>query len=167
MPKVGTPAFPPIYLGIDPGASGGLASLCGRKVCAMPMPGTEADTWEWFNLQSAPFGNPAFAVIEWIHPAIQGIGKSPMSKLYGNYMALRMALTASRIPHEVIMPAKWQKALGISTKGKTEDRTKWKNRLKQKAQQLFPDVNVTLATADALLIAEYCRRFREGRLSRE
>jgi hypothetical protein len=36
--------------------------------------------------------------------------------------------------------------------------------LKQVAQRLFPELRVTLATSDALLLAEYCRRLKEGTL---
>ena len=45
--------------------------------------------------------------------------------------------------------------IGKSSGSKTE----WKNKLKAKAQQLFPvwSKRITLATADALLIAEYGR----------
>jgi hypothetical protein len=46
--------------------------------------------------------------------------------------------------------------------GKSSEHTKteWKNRLKAKAQQLFPQQSkhITLKTADALLIAEYARK---------
>lgn len=56
----------------------------------------------------------------------------------------------------------------IACKGKKkiggESETQWKNRLKAKAQQLFPQQEVTLATADALLIAEFGRRKRSGTL---
>ena len=37
-------------------------------------------------------------------------------------------------------------------------KTEWKNKLKAKAQQLFPGEKVTLATCDSLLIAEYGRK---------
>ena len=50
------------------------------------------------------------------------------------------------------------------TPSKTESKTEWKNRLKGMAQQLYPDLKVTLATADALLIATYCKRKHEGTL---
>lgn len=160
MPEIGESV---VYIGIDPGASGGLVALIGKTVCHAKMPETERDIWDWISGKSEPFGYRSVAVIEWIHPAIQGIGKSPMSKLYGNYKMLRGMLTAARIPYEDVKPAKWQQAVGI-TKVKDEERVKWKNRLKDKAQQIFPHVGVTLAIADALLIAEFCRRKHRGTL---
>jgi hypothetical protein len=42
----------------------------------------------------------------------------------------------------------WQKALGCLTKGD-------KNITKRKAQEMFPGIKVTHATADSLLIAHY------------
>ncbi len=150
-------------IGIDPGVSGGIAVINGIcEVEAFKMPPTERDIWELIEFFAS--GHRAFAYIEWIHPAIQKIGKSPMSKLYGNYMALRMALIAAGIPFETVQPVKWQPAMGIAKRGKNETQTKWKNRLKARAQQLFsPSTGVkkvTLAVADALLIAEYGRRER-------
>jgi len=67
------------------------------------------------------------------------------------YGRLQMALTALGIPYERVRPAAWQKAIGCMTKGD-------KNVSKRKAQELFPDLKVTHAIADALLIAEYNRR---------
>jgi hypothetical protein len=62
-----------------------------------------------------------------------------------------MGLTAAGIPFERISPQAWQKSLGCMTGGD-------KNISKRRAQELFPTMNVTHATADALLIAEYGRR---------
>ena len=149
-------------IGIDPGIGGGLCCLgywCGI-VSLVKMPQTERDQWEWF--ESLPTCGDRLALIEWIHPAIQGIGKSPMSKLYGNYMAMRAFLIARHIPFQDIKPRKWQQALDISKRKPTENSTKWKNRLKGVAQQLYPKQKLTLATADALLIATVCHRLRQG-----
>lgn len=166
-----------IYLGIDPGLSGGICELRlvpARPLCPPiweavelhPMPTTEWELWQLF--AGWKDGVTARAIIEWIHPAIQGIGKSPMSKLYGNYMACRMGLTAAGISFEDVKPLRWQTTLGIERRKKTENTRQWKDRLRARAQQLFPTLSVwkeeTLAVqrsvCDALLIAEYCRRVR-------
>ena len=62
-------------------------------------------------------------------------------------------------------PQAWQRSLGL-TKIR-DDRIwemsdagasgRWKNRLKSRAQELFPDIKVTLRTSDALLLAHYCK----------
>jgi hypothetical protein len=68
---------------------------------------------------------------------------------FGNgFGHLEMALTAAGIPFERVRPQVWQKALGCLTKGD-------KNITKRKAQEMFPGIKVTHATADSLLIAHY------------
>jgi len=60
-----------------------------------------------------------------------------------------------------IRPQDWQAAIGMK-KLKGEQVTAWKNRLKEKAQELFPSLKITKATADAILIAEVCRRLNQS-----
>jgi len=159
-----------LYLGIDPGANGGIAAIypSGMFDLRASMPETELGIW--FLISGLKDSNVT-AVIEWIHPAIKGIGKSPMSKLYGSYMALRTALTAAQIPFETVQAYKWQQAMGISNRKAGEATNKWKDRLRAKAQQLFPREEIwkeTLgkqrAVCDAMLIALYCQRLHEGKL---
>ena len=69
-----------------------------------------------------------------------------------------MALLATNISTTTVTPQKWEKfyQLGTST---NHSKTEWKNKLKFKAQQLFPLAkNITLSTADAILIAYYARQ---------
>ena len=80
-----------------------------------------------------------------------------MFKFGMSYGGLRMALVAAGIPFTAVTPQKWQKALGIPHRERTESKTQWKQRLKRKAEQLFPNHKLTLAISDALLIAHYCR----------
>jgi hypothetical protein len=61
-----------------------------------------------------------------------------------------MAIVAAGIPFETVTPQKWQKTLGCLTKGD-------KNVSKRKAQELFPDIKITHAIADSLLIAHYAK----------
>lgn len=69
-----------------------------------------------------------------------------------------MALLALQIPTVTITPQSWQKALQLGTRAKDMSKTEWKNKLKAKAQQLFPYIKkITLAISDALLICEYAR----------
>lgn len=66
-------------------------------------------------------------------------------------------LELCKIPFQEVTPQTWMKTYMLK-KDKGESHTSWKNRLKTKAQQLFPHQKITLATADAFLIAEYARR---------
>ena len=53
------------------------------------------------------------------------------------------------------------------TKRVVYDETKTSHkRIKDRCESLFTELKVTLATSDALLIAEWCRRKVEGRLTR-
>jgi hypothetical protein len=159
-----------LFIGIDPGTSGGLAWLSsspGTGPAARSMPATERETWEWIKEHDVGMavGWTSFCVIEKVQGYIGGAHPgSAMFKFGQSYGGLLMALTAAEIPFEAVTPQVWQKALGIPSRVKDETKEAWKRRLKVIAERLFPSVKVTLATADALLIAEYCRRKREGKL---
>ncbi len=152
------------YLGIDPGQSGGIAwrrnSYGPNEAGATPMPKTEREILEVVGDYAI---STRFCIIEKVH-AMPQQGVSSTFKFGVGYGGLRMALIATGVPFDEVTPQAWQKGLGIPKKKKTESKTQWKNRLKAKAQQLFPSLDVTLATADALLIAEFCRRRELGLL---
>lgn len=166
MPKV-TSLLPKGYLGIDPGQGGGLGTIVLESteagfVSAIPMPPTEMDTWYAVKAHRTV----KRAVIELVHSMPkQGVASS--FKFGKNYGMLRGFLIAAGIPFEEVSPRKWQGALGITPRGKTETKTQFKNRLKALAQQWFPNVPITLKTADALLLAEYIRRKDQGLLEKK
>ena len=144
-----------IYIGIDPGASGGIAVYeDGHGMVATKMPETEADIALEF--QSWKLMGPSKAIIEKVH-AMPGQGVTSMFSFGKNYGFLRGCLISLGIPFDEVTPQTWQKALGCLTKGD-------KNVSKAKAQQLFPGIKVTHAIADSLLIAEYLRRRETGGL---
>lgn len=182
----------PVYIGIDPGSSGGLAAIWSQSIIAEPMPPTETDILTWLRGTRPAIEEKVgmFAIIEKVGGFIKGnpAPGSAMFKFGVGYGGLRMALIACGIPFEEVTPQTWQKALGITPrephtktreveikKGKRKGQMRteryggetdmeFKNRLKAKAQQLFPGEKITLAVCDALLIAEYCRRKRQGTL---
>jgi Holliday junction resolvasome RuvABC endonuclease subunit len=87
------------------------------------------------------------AYLEQVHSSPQMGVKSAFT--FGNgFGHLEMALTAAGIPFERVRPQVWQKAMGCMTKGD-------KNVSKKRSQELFPQIKVTHAIADALLIASY------------
>lgn len=158
MPKRSNLSQSRYYIGIDPGASGGIAVL-GYRTLLLSMPKTERDLFD--ALEDVKYGSVCIVEKVWGHTGQNQPG-SAMFNFGKGYGAVLMALTALGIPFEEVVPRTWQKSLSIPPRKKTETKTQWKNRLKAKAQQLFPNVKVTLATCDALLIAEYCRRKHEG-----
>jgi hypothetical protein len=56
-----------------------------------------------------------------------------------------------------VMPRAWMDAAGVGLKG-VMDKAEWKRWLKRKAQGRYPGLNVTLKTADCLLMLDYARR---------
>ena len=140
-----------ICVGVDPGVNGGLAALGedGVVVSVSKMPATERGVYEWFAALQ-PFGGAARAVIEKAQPMPQQ-GVVSMFTYGRGYGGLLMALTACEIPFDTVTSPVWQLAMQCRSKGD-------KNVTKRRAEQLFPKQKITHAIADALLIAEYCRR---------
>jgi len=142
-----------LYIGIDPGVSGGIAILLQGSTgvlsiqAAEKMPSTDRDLLDFLDLHVS-IG--ARAVLERVASSPQ-MGVVSAFTFGTSYGAVRMALAAKRIPFEEVRPQKWQQALGCLSGGD-------KNVTKRRAQQLFPQLTITHAIADALLIADYCRR---------
>lgn len=138
-----------IFIGIDPGKSGGIAWIEGGEAAAAKAPATERDQWELL-VQLAGLLTPgSHAVIEEVH-AMPKQGVTSMFSFGQNYGTWIGMLTAAAIPFDLVTPQTWQRVLRCRTRGD-------KNVSKRRAQQLFPQLKITHATADALLIAEYCR----------
>ena len=158
------------FLGVDPGTGGGLAALTSdNKVYAVQrMPDTKQEIYEWFrmftHLESYCMLEQVSGYIGEEHPG------SRMFEFGKNYGYLEMSLVACGFKEEIdradtniystILPQRWQRGLSLRTKEKGETDTSWKNYLKEEAQQRFPRLKVTRHTADALLIAHYCKTIR-------
>ena len=140
-----------LIIGIDPGKSGGIAFFFEQGPVVYPLPETMTDTMDLLLGEDL---SRAFAYIEKVHSSPQ-MGVTSAFTFGQGYGALLMLLTCKGIPFEQVTPQKWQKALGCMSKGD-------KNVTKRRAQELFPGLKVTHATADALLIGEYGRRIRQG-----
>lgn len=143
-----------LYIGVDPGASGAIAVLYDEHDAPATHKNdcTERDLWVFINRCKVlkELDGKWFAYIERVHSMPkQGVASS--FKFGQSYGFLRGLLIACGIPFEEVSPVKWQTAMGCRSGGN-------KNVTKARAQQLFPNVKVTHANADALLLAEYCRR---------
>lgn len=140
-----------LFAGLDPGVLGGIAIIdsTGGVVRVTQMPQTDRAILDVLT-RFPPDRSISRAAIELVHSSPQ-MGVRSAFTFGRGYGALQMALAALRIPYEEVSPVKWQNAIGCRTGGD-------KNISKQKAQRLFPTIRVTHSLADALLIAEYCRR---------
>ena len=137
-------------IGIDPGKHGGIAWMTDGKPCVEKMPDTLQDLWDLIvsiSLNAETGGTGIHAYLEQVSSS-PGMGVVSAFTFGNGFGHLEMALTAASISFERIRPQVWQKAMGCMTKGD-------KNVSKRKAQELFPQIKVTHATADALLIAQY------------
>lgn len=148
------------FIGIDPGVGGGLAVIYTTGDWeAVAMPKTVRGIFDWLNMISEEHGYRTKAYIEKVH-SMPGQGVASTFKFGENYGMCQMALTAAKLSYDYVTPQKWQATLDIvpRRKAKGETSTQFKTRLKNKAEQLFPQYKITKATCDALLIAEYSRR---------
>lgn len=149
------PTSSKIIIAVDPGASGGLAWHDGGVFDAVKMPDTEGDIVSFFGR----FKRSEQTVTVWLEEVGGFIGRpqsgSMMFKFGHGCGFLRGVIMACGFRLELVRPQKWQAPLGLGGKKSCATDNEWKNKLKAKAQQLFPAKNVTLSTADALLILDY------------
>jgi hypothetical protein len=149
-------------LSVDPGKLGGMAlARDGKFVDCWPMPETEGDVMDVLKnvaLQHYSESNrvdaPCICYIEAVHAMPkQGVTSTfTFGRGYGFVLGVLMSHSFKIV---TVTPQRWQKALGITP---SESKTKHKNKLKAKAQELYPNVKPTLKTADALLILEWARK---------
>jgi len=57
-----------------------------------------------------------------------------------------------------VPPVKWQEPLGLGGRKSCATQPEWKRKLRNKAQELYPQIDVTLQNADALLLLSYARQ---------
>lgn len=149
---------------IDPGQSGGLAvKYDGQPVQTFPMPPTEGDLLCLLRQLSA---DPAstLAVVEEVSGFVGKAQPGSSAFKFGRGFGFALGcIQALGVRLELVRPAKWQKPLGLGTASTCASKVEWKNKLKARAQQLFPGIRVTLKTADALLILDYALRFSTSR----
>lgn len=171
-----------IVLGIDPGIGGGIAAIYDTCAIAVKMPGTCAEIRDAIDsmIASVHGSGPAVAFIEEVHTMPDDAAKAAGTFLR-NVGQLEMCLCCLEVRTERVRPQAWQKNLslpvpdigkrpkreaGESDEGFLARRKAWtrrrglvkterKNALKRIASERFPGLKVTLATCDALLIADY------------
>ena len=154
-----------VVIAIDPGMSGGVAVSAFGKTFCHPMPATEGDRLELIRdlarsaeVECVPHGPPVECVC--VLEEVNGfVGKaqpgSAMFKFGEGYGFLKGVVQAFGIRLVLVRPQTWQKVFGLGTASRCASKSEWKNKLKAEAQRRFPNLGVTLQTADALLILEW------------
>src|SRR3990167_995534 len=107
------PEYPALILGIDPGASGGLALIGDGFVEAHKMPQTRMDLVQTIE-QYMPHIDRA--IIERVRSSPQ-MGVTSAFTFGCNYERILAVLTVLRIPFEEVTPGTWQKGFMLK-KGK-------------------------------------------------
>lgn len=132
-------------LGIDPGVQGAIGMVC-PMVEVWPMPETPHEL---------------AALLRTFDPAttrayVERVASRPnqsapsMFKFGVGYGQILGILAALDIPHVLVTPAKWKRAMGLIGEEKAAS--------KRLAQQLFGKVAASEGKSEALLIAEWGRR---------
>lgn len=148
-----------LFIGIDPGAGGGIAAVTetGRHFASAKTPDTRRGVIAFVE-QLATMGE-THVLIEQVHSSPQ-MGVVSAFSFGQSFERVLMACEAARLTYELITPRKWQSIMRCQTGGN-------KRISKQIAEKRFPTVKVTHAVADALLLAECCRRLNYVTLPRE
>ena len=155
-----------IYLGVDPGVSGGLAAILpDGSALASKMPKEPSDILDWLlDVDSRAGSDEVFAILEQVtgyiprperkHMAHQGQPGHSMFSFGTSYGWSEMALiSVCGTRYKKLVPRSWQSKVGAPARPKETSKEGYKRLLKEYAQSLFPQLTVTLATADALLLA--------------
>ena len=141
---------PNLFIGIDPGKKGGIAATTGKLSICSKCPDTVADMVvllkALLDIDTKPM-----CVIESVH-SMPGQGVKSTFTFGTNYGMWLGILASLQVPYIQVSPTKWMNIYGPRPK----DKTARKNYLKHLAQQRYPKLPITLATADAILLAHYC-----------
>ena len=143
------------YIGIDPGANGGIAMITvehnwyAERFPIDKDPAKAKQLYKYMQMQSRNEGFETITYIENVH-AMPNDGRSSAFEFGVNY-GIWLGITSGHEVHK-ISPQKWQRHYGELPKEKKEK----KNKLKEIAINLVGEqCKTTLATSDAILIANY------------
>lgn len=152
-------------IAIDPGASGGIASLQGAGHC-ISMPKTQGDILcelRFLKHKANMSGMDSICYLEEVG-GFTGKGQpgSAMFKFGAGWGFIQGCLMSLDIPTVLVRPQKWQKFFSLGTASGCASKTEWKNKLRAEAQRRHPNLKVTLAVSDALLILDYAIHMEKG-----
>lgn len=141
----------PTFIGLDPGnSSGGIAVIGANGQAVSTLSLSRSTIHDVAGVVATFRGTCGLALLERVS-AMPRQGVASSFKFGVSFGQLQGILAALGFRWEEVTPAKWQQAMKCRSKGD-------KNVTKAAAQRLFPDLKVTHATADALLLAEHARR---------
>lgn len=138
-------------IAVDPGAKGGIAFQRGGEITLKGF--TKFTETEFIESVRGYDPTNTAAVVEAVPPYVgKAIPSSSAFKLGYNYGFEVGVLMALKFPVHLVKPQKWQAGLsglaGLTGQAR-------KRQLKNHACRLYPQLQITLATADALLILDW------------
>lgn len=148
-----------VIVGIDPGASGGIAFWRNETVTAGKMPkGTDALNAYFSELRSE--NENVIVFLEIVSHYAGGGDDAPgkkfaIAKMMNQYQELKTLLSINKLPYVEVHSATWQGNVGKRVKGETKKQRK--DKYKAFAIENYPTLKVTLNTSDALCILSFGR----------
>lgn len=143
-----------VFLGIDPGSSGGIAVIGEGITEAWRYPKDLAEAAKMLVELNRRY-RIKLAAEEKVS-AMPGNGVSGMFKFGGNFYGWQWAMSALGIPYVLVTPRQWQKELLDAGTGETKERSL------SMARRLFPDVDLRYKAddgkADALHLARWAMK---------
>ena len=144
------------YIGIDPGASGGIAVIDEEgniKAYKCPKSSDEMALLFQMCIGDTPTVDIQLLMERvWARPTNAVRAAFSYGVNYGQWLGI---VATHEVQMNTAIPVAWIKWVGCPKALKRDVRKRW---LKEKARELYPDVNkLTLATSDAILITHYAK----------
>lgn len=149
-----------IFVGIDPGKSGGIAYIrtdaSGKIFDTLALPLNSKNLLGFSLLLQSYDKTERIVVLEQVH-SMPGQGVASMFTFGEGFGYIKGVLEKSDVEYELVPPAKWKKALGVTSEKQTSI---------DKAKELFPDTDFFATPrckkesdglCEAMLMAEYGR----------
>ncbi len=144
------------YIGIDPGKSGGLVIIDETgEAKAYKCPDKVFDMSVLFKIAiggTAPDKVKLLMERVWARPNNAVRSAFAYGVNYGQWMGI---VACHEVPLQTCLPTDWIRYYECSKDLEYQERKRW---LKEKAKSLYPNLNVTLMTADSILIADYAMK---------
>lgn len=146
-----------LFIGIDPGKSGGIAYIDTQDNISGTMPYSDTELINLCRDASHDWNKEVVCCLEKVG-AMPGQGVVSMFSFGQSVGYIKGVLESFRIPYQEITPQKWKREFGL-----TSDKAK----SAEVCRKLFPDVSLLASPrckkphdgmAEALLMAEYARR---------
>ena len=127
------------------------------------MPDTFGDIIDLLRSIYAPHPNAVCYLEKVSGFAGKGRPGAHMFKFGEGFGFLQGVIMSASIKLVLVRPQEWQKFFSLGTAAACTGKREWKNKLKAEAQRRYPRLDVTLKTADALLLLDYAIAKEDGR----